>query len=303
MLGIPVGSGSGLAGDAGAMNFSLGGGGSGSNNAKKEIVPFAKFVVYTIFPETDDNAMVDDILRPPKTRTLEHLRALLQATESFFHPSNTGRWSVKLSVLVLTLATQFVSRWNKEQLPDCKTPSQCRLTPAIKREFVDIMKGVTFLSMFGKEATVMTFSNIALKHLAKLEPSIIIPSLVEKVYPALENLTQTHRTLSCLLNLGLTSFSFLDHDAYPLGATHLLPLLNLSLPGIDMNDPVKTNSTLQFVSIVLMTVPLIDLTELPRDEKTMDVDDEYEEVSSLVRNSTADFESWVLQFVDRCLSV
>lgn len=45
---------------------------------------------------------------------------------------------------------------------------------------------------------------------------------------------------------------------YPEGALHLAPLLQLSLPGIDPNDPIKTDSTFKFYCSFLANVPLVD---------------------------------------------
>src|SRR4051794_12748382 len=53
-----------------------------------------------------------------------------------------------------------------EQKPDCKTPVSRRLTPDIRRQFVLTLRGVAFLSMFGKDAMSVGSSQAALKYFA-----------------------------------------------------------------------------------------------------------------------------------------
>lgn len=53
---------------------------------------------------------------PPKTslggsRVLDSLAKFVQATETFFHPSNSGLWSVKLINFAYCLASHFFHRW------------------------------------------------------------------------------------------------------------------------------------------------------------------------------------------------
>ena len=68
----------------------------------------------------------------------------------FFHPSNSGQWSPFLTVFLQHLCTNFVERWKTEEEPVCKTPKAWRLTPAIKREFVLIIRPLALTSMFNK---------------------------------------------------------------------------------------------------------------------------------------------------------
>ena len=52
------------------------------------------------------------------SKALTQLAALIQATETFFHPSNWGMWQVQLATLVQHITYEFVSRCKQEER-DC----------------------------------------------------------------------------------------------------------------------------------------------------------------------------------------
>ncbi|CAO3588698.1 unnamed protein product [Absidia cylindrospora] len=260
----------------------------------------ARFIVFTILPGDDGGVY-----------TMQLLADLIQAVELYFHPSNHGTWSYILTTFVRHLAFEFLKRWRLEQEDDCNIPSHRRLTPALCREFVLILRPVVFLSMFGKDQYTVGASQTTIKYLSWIEPKLIFPTLLERIYPSLETLTETHRTTSALSILTDISLPLFSRDHYPAGGKHLLPLLHLALPGIDMNDPIKTIASLMFITSALMTVPIVDLTHtLPTpdvdimayDEDSMNdlprsVDDE------MCRMATGEFQEWLAQFIRRIFTI
>lgn len=57
------------------------------------------------------------------------------------------------------------------------------------------------------------------------------------MYPAMETLTEPHRLIACMICIVAVARPMLDRQKwYPEGRSHVLPLLNLALPGIDPND-------------------------------------------------------------------
>jgi len=118
--------------------------------------------------------------------------------------------------------------------------------------------------------------------MGQLEPDLIFPPLLERAYPALETLTevscrvvltllasnadisfaipQTHRTTAAITALSTVSPILVSRNIYAAGAKHLLPLLELCLPGLDVNDPIKTMSTGIFVLQACSQVVIDDLT-------------------------------------------
>ncbi|KAJ3196227.1 hypothetical protein HK101_009690 [Irineochytrium annulatum] len=227
----------------------------------EKVKVLARFVIYTLFPDP----VAGDSKAPPRTGTMTQLKKLIQATEGFFNPSNSGAWSLKLA------------------------------TMSIREEFVFTLRGVTYLSMFSKDHVAVAQANNTLKNLCIMEPSLVVPGLLERIYPGLETVTETHRTWSCIANISQTIIPILRRSAFPSGGTHLLALLNLMLPAIDINDPMKTSNCLFFIMNALMTVPVMDLTET--DDTPDNEDDEG------TRLSTAGFESWALLYLDRIFTM
>ncbi|RUS15521.1 hypothetical protein BC937DRAFT_92354 [Endogone sp. FLAS-F59071] len=127
----------------------------------------ARFIVFTMYADTADTNK--------RESTLTHLANLIQATESYYHPSNYGRWSYSIVNFLRQLSWEFLKRWRDgevmlihhiKQTPECTTPPAKRLTPAIRHEFVLILRSVTFLSLFGKDLYSVSASQATIKYLA-----------------------------------------------------------------------------------------------------------------------------------------
>ncbi|KAG2196811.1 hypothetical protein INT47_002738 [Mucor saturninus] len=257
----------------------------------------ARFIVYTIIPDTNNSSY-----------SLDLLSEMIQATELYYHPSNHGQWSYFLTSFARHLSSEFLKRWREELEPDCKTPKERRLTPEIRHKFVMILRPVTYLSMFGKDQYTVGASQFTLKFLSWLEPGLIFPGLLERIYPSLETLTETHRTSSALSILADIALPLFSRDHYPAGGKHLLPLLQLAIPGIDMNDPLKTISSLMFISTALMSIPIFDQTQVPNDyfptEEYMEgVELSRETEDYLVKATTGEFEEWLAKFMRRVFTI
>ncbi|CAG8443048.1 10173_t:CDS:10 [Funneliformis mosseae] len=266
----------------------------------------ARFIVFTIFSSP---------VSSKDETTLTHLSNMIQATETFYHPSNFGRWTFSIVRFLQYLGWEFLKRWTDENKSECKTPESRRLTPELRRQFVLTLRSVTFLSMFGKDPMSVGSSQAALKYLAWLEPTLIFPGLLERVYPSLETLTETHRTTSSISALSLLAIPLFSRFHYPAGGKHLVHLLHLTIPGIDMNDPIKTISSLIFLTHAIMGVPLRDLTEgnstesgfrwtgmdIDEREDHMEIDEQEED--ALCKSSTAAFEEWLAKFLRRVFTI
>lgn len=104
------------------------------------------------------------------SKALDSLSKFINATETFFHPSNYGHWTSVLARFLQNVTWELTKRWTEEEKVDCKTPHEWRLTPTIKKEFVLCTRQVAFLAMFSKDPMAMGCAQSALKSMSFLEP-------------------------------------------------------------------------------------------------------------------------------------
>ncbi|ETW87560.1 hypothetical protein HETIRDRAFT_469691 [Heterobasidion irregulare TC 32-1] len=335
-MNVPVG-GSGGASTTGRYADSKSNG--ASSRIKKVIArfgPLAKMLVYSMATDApirdaaptsrDHRAIGEGYLAG--SRALDSLDRLMISTESFFHPSNHGLWSISLTSFISHLAYEFTKRCEEERDPNCKTPAARRLTLAIRRAFVTTLRTPALLSMFSKDPMSMNFAQSALRAMAVLEPSLIMPDLLDRAYSGLEVVNETHRTTAVLTMLSGIALPLVSENIWLGGQKHVVPLLEMCIPGIDLNDPVKTVCATMFIISVVQHIKVGDLSmaqsglSLSSDapyEDIMDVDQDVrlpdgtdlgempvlsrEEERILVRESTASFADWVTSFFRRIFAL
>lgn len=256
---------------------------------------------------------------------LSQLEGVIQAVETFFHPSNAGGWTKTLSQLVYYLADFFVMRWNREQSGEMEIPPERRLNEPLKSRFVLCLRDVIFMGIYAKSGTAMTFSLSTLQNLAYLEPHLILPGTLQRIYPSLQGLVEVHRTTSSLRALQALSRIMTRTKGY---RCHMTTLLGLALPGIDANDLEKSLHSLSFIQSACYSIPLADLTkgredvncnmlamqwvsgEMERMEEEgvnvqlnydKDLDDETEEL--ILRSSTCGFGDFTVSFLGRVFTL
>lgn len=189
---------------------------------------------------------------------LAHLEGLIQAVETFFHPSNSGSWTKTLCQLVYFLADFFVMRWNREKSGELIVPEGRRLNDEVKTRFVRCLREVIFMGIYSKSQTAMGYSLSTLQSLAYLEPSLILPGALQRIYPSMQGLVEVHRTTSSLRSLQVLTRILVRTKGF---RCHVTTLLGLALPGIDANDLEKTLHTLSFIQTACYNIPFHDLTE------------------------------------------
>ncbi|KAF9535513.1 hypothetical protein CPB83DRAFT_841889 [Crepidotus variabilis] len=279
------------------------------------------------------------LLRPTAylggSKALDSLARMIASTESFFHPSNSGSWTADLSAFIKYIVFDFNKRWHEEQRRDCKTPKHRRLTKLMRRELVKSLRTVALLAMFSQDSTTVANIQGCLKSMSLMEPDLILQPILERAVPSLEALTETQRTLAVIKALGAVAPAIVCRDVYYPGAKHLVPLLQLLIPGIDLNDPSKTLCTTaflveisQYIKIGDLSVfeePPIPLAQLDMEPtlpagKSMamptmslnDLDGAYtdmeprlseEEEDALLKDSTRDFPDWITSFIRRVIQL
>ena len=175
------------------------------------------------------------------------LERLFKSVESYFHPSNYGNWTDKLSSTLMFLPMGLVARLQLERfrprdwMPEIPKPA-CLTDAQIKR-FVRAFKPLAFLNLFSR--AVADEAVEAIKNLALLAPDEIFPDLLEKFYASVDTLTEPLRFQAIVSALSASLpylFSYKD------GKKNVVPLMIAMLPGIDSNDSRKTMATLGFFS-------------------------------------------------------
>ncbi|KAM9847519.1 proteasome activator complex subunit 4A [Aulostomus maculatus] len=243
---------------------------------------------------------VSSLLGGPSKQAQAQLTGLFNSITSFFHPSNHGRWLMKLMKLLQRLPASVVRRLHRERYrkPTWLTPipDSHKLTEDDITAFVESMMQPVLLAMFSKTGSLDAAQ--ALQNLALMRPELVIPPVLEKTYPALETLTEPHQltaTLSCMIGVARSLVS--GGQRFPEGPTHMLPLLMRALPGVDPNDFSKCMITFQFIATFVTLVPLVDCSSALHDRTDLT------EVEREMCSASAEFEDFVLQFMDRCFAL
>jgi len=154
-----------------------------------------------------------------------------------------------------------------------------------------------------------------------------MPDLLERAYSGLEVINETHRTTAVMTMLGAVAHSLVSDKGWSGGQKHVVPLLELCIPGIDLNDPMKTLCASMFIASIVQYIKIGDLSmhqagvaftdDAPAEEMGADgVNDDRlpngtsnvpilskEEERALARESTAGFTDWVTSLFRRIFAL
>jgi proteasome activator subunit 4 len=116
------------------------------------------------------------------------------------------------------------------------------------RRFVKAMKPILLLNMYSKNLGLRLETLLALKSLAELAPDLIVPDLLDRLYPALDSLIEPHRLTASMSAMTICLRSLFGIEQ---GKSHVLPLMMAVLPGIDSNDYKKSACTFSFLTCLV----------------------------------------------------
>lgn len=188
---------------------------------------------------------------------MSQIYSLLNAIESYVHPSNNGEWSVPISKLVLGLIYQFQKRYSMEREDGGalnKLPDNVKLSDEVTDKFIMAFLPIVKTGMQSKKELDYFMS---LKLLAYLNPRIVLEYFLLDIYESLEGVISTHRVSTALNVIEALARYF---SSTPVFRVHVTRILLLSLPGIDSNDLGKTLLTLDIFATFANFVPYHDLT-------------------------------------------
>lgn len=214
-------------------------------------------------------------LSPARPVAMEYLCRLLETARLFFHPSNGGRWTTYLTSFLGHLTGHLVTRLLSERAAtqagrmdrvvgtrtqQAVAPAEHRLTDANVTALREILLPLIHQGMLAKSPYLAIQAAQSARDFAVLTPGEVLPPLLDSAAESLDSVSMPHRTAAGLKLLATLSPVFLDVRFFPPGLTALTNALDLTLPGIDPNDPGKTEATLRFIAVATSRVQSI-LTE------------------------------------------
>ncbi|XP_055613465.1 proteasome activator complex subunit 4B-like isoform X2 [Uranotaenia lowii] len=231
----------------------------------------------------------------PKSSAQQYLNKFMATIESYLHPANSGKWVTMLGEILFQLPKYFFDRLILERYRKHPfrrpIPESHKLTEDCVTAFVECMKPVAYQAMYSR-LNPQDVGKI-FQHLADLRPALIIPTIIDRVYASLDSLTEPHKMTAALQSLISVSRALVSaHNGYTEGRNHIIPIFFATLPGIDPNDFKKTSITFHFLTSISFLIPIIDCSkagqyhDLTEDER-------------MLCEQTADFENFVLQYMDR----
>lgn len=208
---------------------------------------------------------------------LTHLYRLVTLISNFFHPSNGGRWTSSLGSFLCHFANSLVNRVSAERaasdailnsrvIGNAHTapvaPVEDRLSNNLVDEIVKLFLPLVQQGLQSKSLSMSIQAASASRDFAALSPHIVVEPLLAMASECLGSISSPHRTAAALRMLSSLTPVFLDSVLCPTGIDALPEVLTLSLPGIDPNDPSKTEATFRFIAGASAK-----LQSLVRDEK------------------------------------
>jgi proteasome activator subunit 4 len=245
----------------------------------------------------------------------EKLTSLLNSWEDFFHPSNYGSHVSNLLTFLAKLVANVVNRVSRERyFPNrhyVHIPIEQQLTDVQLDTFVKSLLPCLHYAAFAKSKQDVAR---VFRHCAFLAPGIVLPTLLDLLYPALETITEPHRLLQSL-NIVMNVLVPLSRDEPTPGRerfnmklldnvennqslrSHFITILNNILPGLDVNDSTKSALTFQIIATIFALMPVVDCSDAPSERS--DLTEEERELCS----ATAGFEGIIDQVLQKCYSV
>ncbi|PAV61364.1 hypothetical protein WR25_26372 [Diploscapter pachys] len=236
---------------------------------------------------------------------IHHLKSVLELIEDFLHPSNHGDHSQYLLSFIQKFSHNVVLRVKRERNEKSnkpkttnKIPPEMRLTQKHLDELAELFVPSLKLAIFTKVRN--EFVSPIYRNFGSFAPKIIIPAVLEMVYPALETLTEPHRLIQSLTVLLGVLIPLVRDQPDAQGRSmriHAVTLLNQLLPGLDRNDIAKCMATYQLAGVLLNLVILVDCSD------AVHLRDDLTEEERELCSATANFESIITMIIDRMFTM
>lgn len=126
-----------------------------------------------------------------------NLLSLFRSLRTYFHPSNGGRWSLELGLMVNYVLHALAARVGAESVlreGGIPLPPTGELTRDDAGFVVDALLPLVLEMVYSKDPSVMSLSNMSLSTLASLSPKTVAPSSAELILRALDPVASINHT-------------------------------------------------------------------------------------------------------------
>ncbi|KAH8741753.1 hypothetical protein FG386_001327 [Cryptosporidium ryanae] len=210
----------------------------------------------------------DDGLKSNLRIMIKCLQNLLNILYPLTHPSNSGKWSHSISIFIQAFTYQYCKRIYRErlELPEKKESKQLIENSFLCR-FDDEYMLTIFIPLleqgiYSKDIQISGRYEDSLKRWTYILPDILLNYLINiRIIPALEVETETHQVYVAFRLL--STITPLIMQFVP---ENIPRLLDLSLNGIDIADPMKINQALFFYTVLFYYSQSIPIRNLEFDE-------------------------------------
>mmetsp|Transcript_39346 Transcript_39346/g.93061 ORF Transcript_39346/g.93061 Transcript_39346/m.93061 type:complete len:1826 (-) Transcript_39346:1138-6615(-) len=200
----------------------------------------------------------------PQSATFAHLTAVLDYLRPFFHPLQEGGYTKCLDMLLKMMTLNFAKRLGFESgahRPKKPWRQPYKLTPDDRAAFTSLFLPLALTALASKDHSMSFGAAQALKDLAGISEAEVLPQLMQRMLSSMDNVMRPHEVQSAISLCGVVAAPMLRAEE---GLDFMGQMLQLSLGGIDTNDPMKTMYTLNLFNALLSNMPLADPKDLPQ---------------------------------------
>lgn len=249
---------------------------------------FSKWITCAI--KSNDNEHQDYMLSTILT--------FLQSYETFFHPSNNGGWSIKLSSLVLSLIGRLARRQSIECQKDSSNQSilVSMSNPQIEQFLRYLWKLVSML-LLSKNSIVVVSACSSARYLANLAPELVLNDAKNFISDSLD-LDMPHRTIAAFGLVASITRTCSNWEKFPYGPSNAISYLISAIPGIDPNDECKCALALGLIGDFASNLPFFNFSTLLKPEEISKLSDH----QNAFVESTASLEGFLILYLEQCFN-
>jgi hypothetical protein len=194
--------------------------------------------------------------------TMVELRRLISSCATFFHPSSHGDWSSVLGAFIGNICAYTAKRKGRASaVEEASCAMQMPMPQEEEEAVVRLVLPLVRQGLYSKDEAVVHMMQDCLRHLCSVSPVTVMNHIVPRLYLALgpTNVNCTHQMPSAIGALDSLLQPLLQPR--PLIAPQLAQILQLTLAGIDANNPKKTMITLSFALTVFKCLAIADASD------------------------------------------